>query len=153
MFKYVVIILLISTATKTCNQENTEEKNRYEMPEKTTSIEALNRLHDIWALTAIKGEDINKEHFSAGVPTLEIFVVDKRIGGFSGCNNYFASIEYLDENKIALGAIASSKQYCFEVDEHIFFEHMNKVQRYQLEKIQLFLFEGDELLLTFKKVD
>jgi heat shock protein HslJ len=153
MFKYVFIILLISTATKTCNQENTEEKNRNEMQEKTTSIDPLNRLHDIWALTAIEGEDINKERFSAGVPTLEIFVEDKSIGGFSGCNNYFASIEYLDENKIVLGAIASSKKYCFEVDENIFFEQMNKVQRYHLEKMQLFLFEGDELLLTFKKVD
>ena len=154
MFKYLAFIIL---AANTCNNSDASiEKNQTtsnSMIEKNMNAKATTNLHDIWALKQINGEDLNMDLFSQGEPVLEVFIADSRIGGFSGCNNYFASIEILTETEIKLGAIGATKKYCNNVDEQTYFQQLNKVTHYKIEKLHLYLFENENLLLTFRKVD
>lgn len=160
MFKYAMIILLASASTKSCNNKakNTEvetettisEIQNEEMEQKSTEIE---KVHDIYALTSIAGQEINKSLFPSGIPNLEINITENKIIGFSGCNNFFGSIDSLSENTIKLGPIAATKKYCQGVDENTFFEKLNQVNTYKREALQLLLYNKDELLMTFKKVD
>ena len=153
MFKYIFFILLLSAGTKSCNQDSKKESTENQMSEKSTNTSTNKNLHDIWALTSMDGQSIDQKKFNDGVPTLEIYLADKRITGFSGCNNYFASIESMDGSNFVLGPIASTKKYCVDVDERAFFEKMNQIESYSLEKMQLSFYRGDSLLLSFKKVD
>lgn len=153
MFKYIFIIVLLSAGAKSCNDDSKNESTENKMSEKSASKESNKNLHDIWALTAIDGKSLNQEEYNGGVPTLEIYLADKRVSGFSGCNSYFAEIKSMDGNKFELGPIASTKKYCQNVDESYFFEKMNRIESYSLDKMKLSFYQGDSLLLSFKKVD
>lgn len=152
MLKYIFFILLTATTSK-CNQNTSEESHTEEMTKKSTNESRINALHDIWALKEMNGELISEKTFAQGVPTLEIFVADMKLGGFSGCNNYGATIDSLTESSIAISPIMATKKYCFDVDESGFFNNMHRVNTYRIEKMHLLLLENDSLLLTFKKVD
>lgn len=152
MLKYLFFILL-ATSANTCNQNTSEESNTAQMTKKSKNETNINVLHDIWSLKEMNGEAISEKTFAQGMPTLEIFVADMKLGGFSGCNNYGASIDSLTESTISIGPIMATKKYCFDVDESGFFKNMQSVNAYRIEKMHLLLFENDSLLLTFKKVD
>ena len=115
------------------------------------------RLHDIWALRAIKGEDIatkgtqrpNKQ------PMLEIFVADKRIGGNDGCNTLFGTIETLAGNQLTFSRLGSTKMMCPNMTvPNTFTEALANTSSYKVENLRLFLYntEGEEIL-RFVKVD
>ncbi len=152
MFKYIFFILL-TTGASTCNQTEQTESNKKNMVEKSAKENDINILHDIWALTEMNGQADLDSVFTQGVPTLEIFVADMKLGGYSGCNNYGASIEKLTEDAISISPMMATKKYCFDVDESGFFKNMGTVNKYKVEKMHLYLYENDTLLLTFKKVD
>lgn len=109
---------------------------------------------DIWLLEAIEGQKIVLTSDTER-PRLEIQLADMRIMGTDGCNGYFASIDFIDEQKIQFGPIASTRKYCAEmaIPDH-FNQQMNQVKIYQVENLKLRLFDGsgNELLL-FQKSD
>lgn len=160
MFKYLMIILLASASTEACNSKTNkvvadeefslDENKNQEMEGKTSEIIAI---HDIYVLTKIELETDDKAYYPAGRPNLEINVVENKIMGFSGCNNFFGDILNITESKIELGAVAATKKYCQGVNENIFFEKLNQVNTYKIENLELFLYNNDELLLIFKKID
>lgn len=160
MLKYVIIVLLAASSTKGCNNkiesnitENEviiSENLNEEMESKSTEIE---RIHDIYVLTSLELEQVDKAYYPAGRPNLEINITENKIMGFSGCNNFFGDIINITESKIELGAVAATKKYCQGVNENIFFEKLNQVNTYKIENLELFLYNNDELLMTFKKVD
>jgi heat shock protein HslJ len=152
MFKYFFAILF-ALATQKCDDNKTENLNTVSQKNDENMTETPIQLHDIWALTHIKEEAIALDKYPNGVPVLEIFIEEKKVGGFSGCNNYFASIEKLNDKEFKLGMIGATKMYCMGVDEYVYFENIQKVTHFKIEKMQLFLFENEQLLLTFKKVD
>ncbi len=109
---------------------------------------------DIWLLEAIEGQKIALT-LDTERPRLEIQLTDMRIMGTDGCNGYFASIDYIDEQKIQFGPIASTRRYCAEMAiPDNFNQQMNQVKIYQVENLKLRLFDssGNELLL-FQKAD
>jgi heat shock protein HslJ len=152
MFKYLAILIL-SAGASTCNQAQTEETKNNPIVEKSSIPQDPIQLHDIWALREITGTVVDTSSFPAGVPRLEIFIKEMRISGFSGCNNYFASIDSLDANTIQIGDIAATKKYCMGVKEKVYLAALAKSKTYKIEKLHLFLYENDSLLLTFRKVD
>lgn len=153
MLKFIPFILLLSVASKSCNQTPNEEQVSKEAMEKTTQTTDFSRLHDIWALSAIAGQAVNSELFPQGVPNMEIYLSDQQINGFGGCNNYFAKIETINERQFILGPISATKKMCIGVNEAYYFRQLNKVDAYALNKMQLDMFKGDSLLLSFIKVD
>ncbi len=152
MFKYFFAILFALAAQK-CDSKKTENLDETSQKNLEVTIETPMQLHDIWALSHIKDEVISLDKFPAGVPSLEIFIEEKRVSGFSGCNNYSGSIEKLTNNEIKFGVLAATKMYCMGVDEYVYFENLPKVTHFKIEKMQLFLYENEQLILTFKKVD
>lgn len=111
-------------------------------------------LNDIWVLEAIQGEIIT---LTPGTerPRLEIQLSSMRIMGTDGCNGYFGSINYIDEEKITFGPIGSTRKYCAEMTiPDKFGQQMTAVKAYQIEGLKLRLIDesGNEVLL-FQKVD
>ena len=152
MFKYLAILML-STSASTCNQVLTKESQNSQVVGKLNIQQDTSQLHDIWALRELVGDLVDTTNFPLGTPTLEIFVKEMRLGGFSGCNNYGATIDTLTATQLRIGSIMATKKYCFDVKEKVYFELLAKCNTYKIEKLYLFLYENDRLLLTFKKVD
>jgi heat shock protein HslJ len=152
MFKYLALILLIA-GTRSCNESKNSKSKNAESLEKSVEKQDPKILHDIWALIEIKGVPIDTLIFSFGVPTLEIFVEDKKAGGFSGCNNYGGTIQVLDDQYFKIDNIMATKKYCNGVKESDYFSHLESSNRYKIEKMKLSLYKNDSLMLTFKKVD
>lgn len=111
-------------------------------------------LNDIWLLEGIRGETITLTSDTER-PRLEIQLANMRIVGTDGCNSYFASIHFVDEEKIQFGPIASTRRYCAEMAISDSFNlQMNQIKMYQVENLKLRLFNesGDEVL-QFQKAD
>ena len=152
MLKYILCIVFLNLNVKSCNFEQSKLTNS-SLEDQSMPISNIVQLHDIWALTAIKGLSLDKLKFTAGVPTMEIFVEDLKVSGFGGCNNYFANIKGLGDKDFSLGPVASTKMYCINIDEIQYLNQLEKIESYQLSKIQLDFYRGDTLLLSFKNVD
>ncbi len=152
MLKYILCIVFLNLNVKSCNLK---QSKLIDSSSEGQSIPKSNviQLHNIWALTAIKGVGLDKLKFTAGVPTMEIFVENLKISGFGGCNNYFANIKRLSDKDFSLGPVASTKMYCINIDEIQYLKQLDKIESYQMSKIQLDFYRGDTLLLSFKKVD
>ena len=155
MFKYLALILLTTAGTKSCNNEKnktTQNSNPSVVEQKSDKMENSN-IHDIYVLEEIDGMAFDKALYPNGVPNLEINITENKIMGFSGCNNFFGNIDSIFGNSIKLGPIAATKKYCQGVDENSFFDKLNNVNQFKREGLKLFLYNKDELLLIFKKVD
>lgn len=144
---------MLSAGASTCQQATPSETQNNTFVEKLNLEQDPIQLHDIWALKEIQGTMVDTSSFPLGVPTLEIFIADQRIGGFGGCNNYFASIDTVNSSEFKLGAIAATKKYCMGVQENTYLDALGKSTHYKIEKLHLFLYENDRLMLTFRKVD
>lgn len=112
------------------------------------------RLHDIWALTSIKGKAINLKKFQKH-PLLEINLTENRVMGNDGCNNFTGEIKTVNSQQIGFDKLAGTRMACpnMELSSEILIS-LNQVQSYQLNNLQLVLYNssGTELL-RFKKVD
>lgn len=148
MMKYLFLVLLLTTGAKSC-KESKQNTNTKQMSVETKSI----HLHDIWALTAIDGNDIDKASFPLGVPTIELYVEDLKVNGFTGCNNYFGEIEKLSDETLTFGPIAATKKFCMDVDEKAFLSRLNQIISYELDNTKLIFYTSEDLSLSFKKVD
>lgn len=67
------------------------------------------RLHDIWALTHIKGDAIE---ITAQRPTAEINLTEYRIAGEAYCNSYSGELTTYSKEELEFGPIASTKKMC-----------------------------------------
>lgn len=108
-------------------------------------------IHDIWAATHIKGEEIAKTN----APTLEINTTEMQVFGSNGCNNYNGQIKTLNSKAIEFGAIASSRKMCADMTiPDRFDKALNRSTSYKKEGLTLTFFNdnGDEIL-RFQKVD
>ena len=118
------------------------------------AVDAKLRLNDIWALESIQTES-NVLADMMQRPQLEIQLRDMKLTGSDGCNRFFASIDYLDDDKITFGPIAGTRMFCepMAVPDR-FNQQLNNVTHYVLEDLTLRLFDSAEKeLLSFRKVD
>ena len=152
MVKYILCFVCLNLNIKSCNLDQSKP-TEITLEDKSIQVTNIIQLHDVWALVAIKGISLDKVKFTAGVPTMEIFAEDLRVRGFGGCNNYFASINGLTDKDFSLGPVASTKMYCINIDENQYLNQLDKIESFQLSKMQLDFYQEDTLLLSFKKVD
>lgn len=154
IIKPTAVILLATTSMLAallsgCALNDSQYKNSALTKTENTVI-----LNDIWALEAIKG-DVIELTSDTERPRLEIQLAEMRIMGTDGCNGYFGSIDFIDEQKINFGPIASTRKYCAEMTiPDSFGQQMHVVKTYQVENLKLRLFDevGQEVLL-FQKID
>ena len=131
---------------------------------KYTLVEVLEKksderfaIHDIWVLEAIDAVSIPKspDNDKMETPVLEINVTEMKVMGSDGCNQIHGPIKVLDGEKLEFGAMAATRKMCIRMDiPDKFNTVINKVGKYKIENLKLFLFDekGTELL-RFKKVD
>lgn len=121
--------------------------------EMNTNTNDLNRLHDIWALQTMNGEDVPKD--LSKMPVLEIFVETKKIAGNDGCNNFSGPIKTLTENELKFGMLMGTKMACPNmVFTRGFNSNLGATASYVLKGLTLVLMDKDNKeLMSFKKVD
>lgn len=110
------------------------------------------RLHDIWALESIEGEKVIIDESVRNLPVLEIYVEDERVHGNTGCNVLNGSVE-IDEDKISFSKIITTEMACPGDLEQRFLSALQKVDKYKIEKLRLFLYDDNKELLTLRKID
>ena len=109
-------------------------------------------LHDIWALSSIKGEKVVIDETVKNLPKLEIFVKDEIVRGNTGCNTINGMVD-IDNNNISFYDISTTEMACPGDLEHNFLSALQKVNNYKIEKLKLYLYEDDKELLSFQKID
>ncbi|WP_452223105.1 META domain-containing protein [Lacinutrix chionoecetis] len=112
------------------------------------------RLHDIWALQAVKGETINPKDYNQH-PNLELNLRTNRVMGSDGCNTFSGDIKTADTKNLTFKALISTEKACLNMKlTNQVGKYLSEVQTYKLNNLELTLFntEGDEVL-RYKKVD
>lgn len=110
------------------------------------------RLHDIWAIESIENDTIQIDENMKNFPVLEIYVSEKRVHGNTGCNTLNGEV-MLDGNNISFHNIVTTEMACPGNLEQRFLSSLIKVNKYKIEKMRLFLFEDEQVLMVFKKID
>jgi len=109
-------------------------------------------INDIWILEFIKGVDYNPKTQTDLRPTIEIHLKDNKVTGNTGCNNMNGSFT-VEEDQIKFSDIITTKKFCSDGIEQEFLIALGMVNNYKIEKMKLHLYQDDEKLLIFQKVD
>lgn len=109
-------------------------------------------INDIWALESIEGKIYKNYSPDEQQPLIEIHLKEERLIGNTGCNHMNGRVS-VEENKISFSEITTTKMFCPGDNEIRFLSALNKVNNYKIEKLRLYLFEDDNELLTFRKID
>lgn len=148
--------LMVKETSKPKNEVPADASSiRYELLEVLDKQkDAKLRLHDIWALESIGGEEIDwkimRKH-----PSIEINLTTMKVMGNDGCNSLRGDIEDVGAKELIFGALAGTRMACPKMElSNRFNQQMGKVRAYQLKGLKLYLLdaEGNELL-RFRKID
>ena len=116
--KTFLLILVLSLASKSCNESK----------EQIT-------LNNNWKVTSMQ----NTSSFEKN-PTIQFDEKEKRISGFSGCNNYFGTYS-IEKNNLSFSQMGSTRKMCLDMTvENTFMNNLRNVTHYKIEKGKLFLF-------------
>ena len=137
--RYYKVIILLSFIVIGCSTQDLSRADSY-------------RLHDIWALESIEGEKFTKDGQSAKHPVLEIYVEEERVHGNSDCNTINGKV-IIAGNNISLDKIIMTEMACPGDLEPRFLSALGNVDNYKIENLKLYLYDGAEKKLVFKKVD
>jgi len=106
-----------------------------------------------WQLVEINGASIATPANAKEVHIILSSVEnEKRVKGFAGCNNMGGSFT-LDGNKIHFTTI-STKMFCqdrMDVEDQ-FFKVLSNTQTYTIKGEELYLYQGDTKLASFRSV-
>ena len=109
-------------------------------------------INDIWILEFIKGVNYNPNTETNERPTIEIHLKNNTVTGNTGCNNMNGNVT-VEEDQITFSDIITTKKFCAESIEQEFLIALGMVNNYKIEKMKLHLYQDDEELLIFQKVD
>ena len=139
MKERVLIFLALITIIYGCTTKQVEGFN-------------VNQLHDIWALESIPGEKITIDETVKNLPMLEIYVEEERVHGNTSCNTIDGKFE-IDKNNITFYDIITTEMACPGDLEQKFLSALDKVNNYKIEKLKLYLYEDDQEIMIFQKID
>jgi len=106
--------------------------------------------NETWVLEQLNGEDFSDDFFTGKLPSLT-FGYDKKITGFSGCNNLNGTFS-LDQETFQLNPAAMTRKMCPGNGEAAFMDALNAADRLRMDGRDLVLLSGDnEVLRFFKK--
>lgn len=112
------------------------------------------KLHDIWAVKEINGEELNPEKFPKDIPHFEINLQNKQFSGFAGCNQVNGMMRF-EYRKMYIEPLSSTKMYCAnlsDIENKLLNILRNGPIIYNLKETILLL-ETKEGTITLKKVD
>ncbi len=111
-------------------------------------------LHNIWVVKEMKGEDLQAEDFSKGLPTLEIYSAAGRITGHDGCNRLFGNVTG-NMDIIKFGALGSTMMACPDMEKSN--ELISLISGQSFEYVResglLLLKQNEQVMLALRNVD
>lgn len=112
------------------------------------------RLHDIWVLEKIGGQEVDMNQYHNGLPMIEINASQNSFLGNTGCNHMNGALFY-EREILRFINITTTEKECSElmVKEKEFLKKLSSSTQYKIRDNKLFLSNPDETLLVFKKVD
>ncbi len=110
------------------------------------------RIHDIWALEFINGQEFLKEEHDINHPVIEIYLEEKRLHGNAGCNTINGEVS-VDGRNISFSNMITTEIACPGDFEQRFLSDLLSVNTYRIEKMRLYLFEDGVERLVFRKID
>jgi len=110
------------------------------------------RLHDIWALESINGEEFIRKNQTNNHPLIEIYLKEERLHGNAGCNTINGKVD-VDGNNISFSNIITTEMACPGDLEQRFLAALESIDNYKIEKLRLYLYEGEAERLVFRKID
>jgi len=137
-FLIVCIVIIFAALEISCSTK--EVSNEFDL-----------RLHDIWALEFINGEEYIKGEQDTR-PIIEIYLEEGRVHGNAGCNTINGTV-IVNENSIAFSQIITTEMACPGDLEQRFLTALQNVDNYKIEKLRLYLYEGEKERLVFRKID
>lgn len=109
------------------------------------------RVHDIWVLEKLNGENIDKGNFKNDLPLMEINTTTNTFIGFAGCNRMNGKLFY-EKGLLRFTDIATTKMMCEPSNkENAFLKALRRTTTYKIENNQLRLYNPSDELLVFKK--
>jgi heat shock protein HslJ len=115
-----------------------------------TTINPL--INDIWALEFIKGVDYQPDSSSKERPIIEIHLKENKVTGNTGCNRINGTVT-VEEDQIEFSDIITTEKFCSESIEQEFLIALGMVNNYKVEKLKLYLYEDDQEIMIFQKID
>jgi len=109
-------------------------------------------INDIWALEFLKGVDYQPNSSTQERPIIEIHLKDKKVSGNTGCNSMNGVVK-VEEDQIEFSDIITTEKFCSESIEQEFLIALGMANNYKIEKLKLYLFEDDEEIIIFQKID
>ncbi|MCE1164211.1 MAG: META domain-containing protein [Bacteroidetes bacterium] len=109
------------------------------------------QINDIWVLVKTGTKDVVKVT-GRPQPMIEIHISEGRFIGNTGCNEMSGNVEVGDKT-IKFSEITSTKMFCDDSPETEYLAALKKVDNWEYGKLTLYLKSGNDVLLTFKKVD
>jgi heat shock protein HslJ len=135
---YYLFITLISIVMTFCTSSS------------ETTINPL--INDIWALEFIKGVDYQPDSSSKERPIIEIDLKEKKVTGNTGCNSMNGTVT-VEEDQIEFSDIITTEKFCSNSIEQEFLIALGMVNNYKVEKLKLYLYEDDQEIMIFQKID
>ena len=153
--KVIVLLLSLSLffscATKDKAQSKTTEPKEVKTGfAKAEYKESVLGDKDMWGLLSIDGKNIDVKDGSSR-PILDLRVVDMKVKGNDGCNQFSGSIEIFDKTKIKFGPIMGTRMACPNMEmTDLFNQNLSKVTKYRREGSRLFLYnDNNKELMEF----
>jgi heat shock protein HslJ len=115
-----------------------------------TTINPL--INDIWALEFIKGVDYQPDSSSKERPIIEIDLKEKKVTGNTGCNSMNGTVT-VEVDQIEFSDIITTEKFCSNSIEQEFLIALGMVNNYKVEKLKLYLYEDDQEIMIFQKID
>lgn len=120
---------------------------KFTLPELKTNA----KLDGTWELDYISGPRIAFEGlYPNNKPTIQFDLEKSQISGNGSCNNYFGPVN-IDGSNIKFGAIGATKMYCGGDGESLYFETLQKVNKFDVHGNQLTFIMGDIAIMRFKR--
>ena len=125
-----------------------EEVNIVGTSSNKTSTPGHLSLASQWILESFSNAEYNKNISKSSYITIDKNL--ETISGNGGCNNIGGRIKVLNE-QIKFENIFSTKMFCENMSqEDLFLENLSKANKYKIVGGELFIFEGENLLMTLE---
>jgi heat shock protein HslJ len=135
-----IFLLILAVVLAGCSSQKTQ-----------TQTQSTMNLNDIWALVKIQDKELTTEQ-KKPQPMVELHLKEGKFLGNTGCNEMSGKLEYSD-TFIKFSEISQTKMFCAESVETEFLIALKSVDSWKIEKLTLYLKKGNDVVLTFKKVD
>lgn len=125
---------------------------RHTAPLTGSSTELCFDRNEVWQLVKIQNKEIHYTNDRQAI-ILQFNPEAKGISGFSGCNNYFGQYK-CDNTSIFFTDLGSTRMACPDAQmtlENKFLPLLEKVNRYELTRYTLTLYQNERILLVFEK--